>query len=215
MNSAWIRGIAHDFRNLIQTTRGNLEFLQERESPDIAGHLHRALHGLEEMTALANRLETSCHPLPVSWPEAVALIEATVRTGIGGRAVMFAIQGPIPSVRLAVDLGELRRVFLNLTWNACDAMAGRGRITLRCYLDSAFPHMLTVEFRDTGPGIRPEHLPHIFEPSYTTKPGGHGLGLATVRMIMECHRGTIAVDLNAGPGAAFTLRLPVIEAFAD
>lgn len=215
MDPAWIQGIAHDFRNLIQTTRGNLELLQEPDAPDVADHLHRALHGLEEMTVLAHRLETTCHPMPVFWPEAVALIEVAIRTAIGGRPVTFAIEGRIPSARLAVDLDELRRVFLNLTWNACDAMGDRGRITLWSEVERHTPPMLVIHFNDTGPGIPPQHLPHVFEPRYTSKPGGHGLGLATVRMIMECHGGTITVDTAEGHGTTFILRLPVIDDFAD
>jgi signal transduction histidine kinase len=64
---------------------------------------------------------------------------------------------------------------------------------------------------DTGPGIPPEHLPHLFEPFYTTKPSGTGLGLAVSYGIVQNHLGTIDVHSVAGQGATFTLSFPILE----
>ena len=64
---------------------------------------------------------------------------------------------------------------------------------------------------DTGPGIPPAHLPHLFEPFYTTKPSGTGLGLAVSYGIVQNHLGTIDVHSVAGQGATFTLSFPVLE----
>jgi two-component system sensor histidine kinase AtoS len=63
-------------------------------------------------------------------------------------------------------------------------------------------------FRDTGDGIRPEHLPHLFDPYFTTRPGGVGLGLAIAHRIVEGHHGTIDVDSGPGSGTAVVIRLP-------
>jgi len=65
-----------------------------------------------------------------------------------------------------------------------------------------------VTFADTGPGIAPEDLAHIFEPFYTTKDSGTGLGLAVSLSIVESHGGTLSVESTPGHGATFTVRLP-------
>ena len=69
-----------------------------------------------------------------------------------------------------------------------------------------------LDVRDTGSGIPPEHYAQIFEPLYTTKPGGTGLGLYIVQEVMTAHRGTVAVQSVVGQGTTFTLTLPVAGA---
>jgi signal transduction histidine kinase len=65
-----------------------------------------------------------------------------------------------------------------------------------------------IAVEDTGPGVPPEHLPHVFEPFYTTKPKGTGLGLAIVHRIVQEHEGLIRVESRPGGGARFIVRLP-------
>jgi signal transduction histidine kinase len=112
---------------------------------------------------------------------------------------------------LAFDRDRLRRVVINLVDNAAQAITGaetpraEPRITVRTCLDEE--HLeLTIE--DTGPGIRPEHLPKLFEPLFSTKSSGTGLGLPTVRQIVEQHGGDIRVDSTLGSGTRVIIRLP-------
>jgi len=106
--------------------------------------------------------------------------------------------------------GQLIQVFVNLVTNACQAMAdGGGTLFIDARL--AGSGQVNVTLRDTGPGIRGEHLPHIFEPFFTTKDKskGSGLGLSIVRFIVAGHGGDVAAD-SPGCGAVFTVRLPSI-----
>jgi signal transduction histidine kinase len=96
----------------------------------------------------------------------------------------------------------LRRVVLNLVHNALDAMPQGGTLTLAGEISATHVHL---HVRDTGSGIPAEKLPHIFEPLYTTKPEGTGLGLYIVREIITAHAGQITVQSRAGHGTTFTI----------
>lgn len=105
------------------------------------------------------------------------------------------------------DASQLQQCIINLVFNALDAMPQGGRLVLSAAFES---NAVAVRVRDTGPGIDPEILPHIFEPFYTTKQKGHGigLGLSTVYGIVERHGGTVRVNSRAGGGTEFTITLP-------
>jgi signal transduction histidine kinase len=100
---------------------------------------------------------------------------------------------------------QIAQVFLNLIVNAAEAMADGGRLEIESRADSG---QVQVLFADNGPGIVPEDLAHIFEPFYTTKDSGTGLGLAVSYNIIESHGGTIGVESVPGHGTTFTVRLP-------
>jgi signal transduction histidine kinase len=100
---------------------------------------------------------------------------------------------------------QIAQVFLNLIVNAAEAMSDGGHLRIESRTDSS---QVEVVFADTGPGISPEDLAHIFEPFYTTKDSGTGLGLAVSFNIIESHGGTLGVESVPGHGATFTVRLP-------
>jgi len=105
------------------------------------------------------------------------------------------------------DRVQLVQVFVNIINNACDAMEGRGRLSITSGVDGA---EAWVGFADSGPGIPPSVLPHIFEPFFTTKVDGKGtgLGLSIVHGLVEAHGGSIGVQSKEGEGTTFTVRLP-------
>ena len=113
----------------------------------------------------------------------------------------------LPRVQGAAD--QIAQVFLNLIVNAAEAMSDGGRLRIESRADATH---VQVTFADTGPGIAPEDLPHIFEPFYTTKDSGTGLGLAVSYSIIESHGGTLSVDSVPGHGATFTVRLQAATA---
>jgi len=107
------------------------------------------------------------------------------------------------------DPNQLQQCVINLIFNAIDAMPEGGRLGIGASLDAVRREVVLV-FRDTGTGIDPEALPHIFEPFYTTKQEGYGvgLGLSTAYGIVERHHGTVEAESRPGRGAEFTVRLP-------
>lgn len=108
--------------------------------------------------------------------------------------------------RVEIDGKYVRQAFLNLVQNAFAAMEKGGKLSIRSRLHGNF---IEVSFADTGSGIPEDKLSKIFEPYYTTKATGTGLGLTTVYKIMKEHNGDISVKSEVGIGTAFTLAFPV------
>jgi two-component system NtrC family sensor kinase len=119
-----------------------------------------------------------------------------------------SIPPDLPTVK--GDFNQLQQCVINLIFNAIDAMGDGGDLKLEGDYDSQ-EGLVIITVKDSGSGIAPEDFPRIFEPFYTTKKEGYGvgLGLSTVYGIMQHHHGTVTVESTPGQGAAFMLRLPV------
>ncbi len=104
---------------------------------------------------------------------------------------------------VAFHAATLRQAVLNLVQNALDAMPQGGRLTL-----AGQGTATQVQVQDTGSGMPPAQLEQIFEPLYTTKPGGTGLGLYIVQEIVAAHAGQLTVQSVEGHGTTFTITLP-------
>ncbi|MBN2264635.1 MAG: HAMP domain-containing histidine kinase, partial [Candidatus Aminicenantes bacterium] len=111
------------------------------------------------------------------------------------------------------DADKLRQVFLNILRNAHEAIGSDGTIGIDCdTVPGGGRTMVRVRIVDTGPGVPEKARPNIFEPFYTTKPSGFGLGLANARKIVEQHNGAIAVEEALTGGGAFVILIPAEEA---
>ncbi len=119
----------------------------------------------------------------------------------------------LPAVE--ADRQQLRQVFLNLISNASDAMPQGGTLTVRSRAGAMAGRQtaIVVEFADTGIGVRPSDLPKLWEPFFTTKPEGKGigLGLAICRHTVEQHHGTIEIETKPGQGATVRITLPATD----
>ncbi len=111
--------------------------------------------------------------------------------------------------RITADRAQLQQVFMNMIFNAAEAMEGKGTLTLRTSSDEGGKGV-AVEITDTGHGIKDEDREHLFEPFFTTKEVGQstGLGLAISYGIIQKHNGTIEVRCEPGRGATFIIKLP-------
>ena len=115
---------------------------------------------------------------------------------------------------------QLQSALLNLAINARDAMAERGgtlRMVVRVLSGEDGQRFVTIHFRDTGPGIPDDVLPHVFEPFFTTKPlgKGTGLGLAGVYAAVQAHNGTIHIQNAATGGLDVEITLPLMNAVSS
>jgi signal transduction histidine kinase len=106
-------------------------------------------------------------------------------------------------------MNQLQQCFLNIIFNAIEAMPQGGELSLLSEWDTSSRRAL-VTVRDTGSGISERNLDHIFDPFFTTKPEGEGigLGLSIVHGIVKAHKGTVKVESKEGEGTAFTLSFP-------
>ena len=112
--------------------------------------------------------------------------------------------------RVSVDFVKMQEVFLNILLNSMDAMPQGGEIHVTVEeVDAESGPMVEVEIRDTGTGISPEQLPRIFDPFFSTKTEGAGLGLSNVKRIVEAHNGIIELKSGTAVGTSFKIRLPM------
>ena len=218
-------GIAHDFNNQLTPVILNLSHVLEEELPeDVRELLAEAKRAVDEASSLTRQLLTFAKGGdPIT--KTIAL-PALLR-----RSMNFALRGTSVSGELAMDTGlwpvrmdcgQISQVIQNLVINACQAMPDGGKVTIAAEnvygirhrslpkKDGRFVH---VSVTDTGTGISPENIKKIFDPYFTTKPEGHGLGLASSLSIVRKHQGEMSVISDAaGGGTTFSLYLPASDA---
>jgi C4-dicarboxylate-specific signal transduction histidine kinase len=136
---------------------------------------------------------------------------AFLRHEVQSHGVMVTHDPNPAAPKVLADRMQLQQVIVNLTVNAIQAMAQPQTLQrtfgIRTVLSD--PHTLCCTFEDSGPGIKPEHLDHLFDTFFTTKDGGMGLGLAISRSIIEAYGGHIRADNeSAHGGARFSFTLP-------
>jgi signal transduction histidine kinase len=121
--------------------------------------------------------------------------------------VTVELEGHIAGGPLAFHASTLRRAVLNVVQNAIEAMPDGGTLRLECASTATEVHL---RIRDSGVGMSTAQVPQIFEPLFTTKPGGTGLGLYIVREILTAHGGQVVVESVEGQGTTFTLTFPTL-----
>jgi signal transduction histidine kinase len=113
-----------------------------------------------------------------------------------------------PGESAGIDYDQMLQVFLNLGLNACQAMPEGGTLTISARSPADGQDRMRIEFADTGVGIAPEHREKLFNPFFTTKSRGTGLGLAVVERIVAAHGGWIEIGSEIGRGTKVTLWIP-------
>ena len=218
-------GIAHDFNNLLSAILGNIS-LSKLLTPENAETYHllaEAENASLRARDLTRQLLTFARGgAPVKKSATVGeLIKETCAFALRGSNVgcIFDIPAQLPTVE--VDVGQISQVVQNLVINADQAMPGGGTITVCCEEVAAgegLPLQLDgtryvrISIGDTGDGIPPDHLKRIFDPYFTTKQMGSGLGLATAFSIIKKHDGCILAESELGKGSLFQIYLPAADA---
>ncbi|HVT72754.1 MAG TPA: PAS domain S-box protein [Lacunisphaera sp.] len=218
-------GIAHDFNNILTGVMGNLTLAQM--DADAGSELKDRLHEAEKATLRARDLTQQLLTFakggePVRAAVRMgALIDETARFALHGSSVRLVFDLPEDLWAGDVDRGQLGRVIQNLVINAVQAMPADGilRIMARnetiTRIDHAPPlepgDYIRMEIADNGMGVKPENLGRIFDPYFTTKEKGSGLGLAAVYSIIRKHHGAIDVESEVGRGTTFRLWLPALR----
>lgn len=217
-------GIAHDFNNLLTVVMGNLSLVltDEQTDPEAKRFLRESERAALRARDLTQQLLTfSKGGAPV---RAAVLLPDIVREAAG-----FAQHGSSVSCRFSfepnlwaadADKGQIAQVIHNIVINAVQAMPQGGSIRLTLRNEEvtrgeerplAPGRYVSIGIVDEGPGIPPEQLSRIFDPYFTTKERGSGLGLATVYSIVKKHHGHIEVRSKLGEGTTFQIWLPAAE----
>lgn len=214
-------GIAHDFNNLLTAVMGNVSLAKMLAAPETKAHerLADAEKACERAAALTQQLLTfSRGGAPVKKTASIVqLITDSAGFMLRGSNVKceFSLQKDLWPVD--VDEGQMSQVINNLIINADQAMPEGGIISVSArnmevdgcdYLPLDPGRYICISIRDQGVGIPKENLSRIFDPYFTTKQQGNGLGLATVYSIVKNHQGHLAVESEEGSGTIFHLYLP-------
>ena len=202
--------IGHELRNPLAVMKTSVHMLTRRVPSDerTVKHLYR----LDEQIVLCNTIISDLLELARDRPaERIATDIATVVSEAAlsvprpaAISLGLHIEPRIPSV--AVDPGQFRQLVINLVLNATQVLEGSGSIEMRLGADEQNV-VLTVE--DSGPGITPDVQARLFEPLFTTRSSGTGLGLALCRRIIEKHAGSISAGNHSGGGARFIVHVPL------
>ena len=230
-------GVAHDFNNFLVGVVCNASLAAERlgdEQSEARGHMQKIINAsrraselTRQMLAYSGRASYDVRSMSVN--ELVDEMTDFMRAAVS-RAITLEINLQDDLSSINADSGQIQQVIMNLLINAAEAIAGEpGRIVLttqRRRLDAGriaaeYPDQdltpgeyVSLEVTDTGCGMSAETLARIFDPFYTTKFAGRGLGLAAILGIMRAHRGAIRVHSDPGRGTVFALVFPAAPSAA-
>ena len=214
--------IAHEIRNPLASMSGAIEVLT-RELPRGGPHdrlIEIVLHESDRLNQIVKEFleyarPAPLHPLPMNVGEVLDEV-----------LLLLEHRALPPDLKIAreydgtatarVDPQQFRQAIWNLCINALEAMPAGGELRIGAgIVTQRKTRKLEVWVADTGTGIDPESLLHIFEPFFSTKPAGSGIGLALVHRVIQDHGGDIEVRSEPGVGTTFTLRLPLAESAGD
>jgi signal transduction histidine kinase len=212
-------GIAHELNNpinnIVLTAETLMEEFSQLERDEAETLIHDILIQADRASEIVKGLlDFSRSERPEFEPLAITrVIDETLKL-VRNQVMLSGIQVEkdiLPEVPLiSGDHKSLQQVFLNLFINAIQAMPDGGSLQIKVHTEDG--HWLKIDVGDTGAGIDPQHLPHIFDPFYTTKEVGRGtgLGLSVTYGIIEKHGGHIEAHSQKGKGTLFTITMPIV-----
>jgi signal transduction histidine kinase len=224
-------GFIHEIKNHLSTLGLNLQLLAEDFQDPETQRERRALQRVQRLQSECQRLvevsndflrfarikdlDLIAVDLGKVLEEMVDFFDPSARAA--GIDLKSYVPADLPQVRLDREL--FKQALLNILLNAEQAMPQGGLITIQAAVESALvpavsdptPGCLCLSIIDTGQGIARDVLAKVFQPFFSTKAAGSGLGLATTRKIVEAHHGTIDVQSELGKGTKITIKLPAVE----
>jgi len=211
-------GVAHEINNPTAIIRGNVELLQmelgkgtpgREETDEIMKQTERISLITRNLLSFAH--EQMVHPEQVQLNTLLEEILSQLRHQVTMTEILEEKNLCITLPNVEGDRERLRQVFTNILLNAVQSMAGKGTLSLSSIFDD---HEVRVTIEDTGPGISADIMEKIFNPFFTTKGNGTGLGLSVSYGIVQAHGGSIDVCSASGEGAVFRIHLPLANTFA-
>jgi len=216
-------GLAHEIKNPLAGIQGVVDILirrRDKNDPE-----REALEGMRhEVTRIDNTVRLlldRARPRLVSLREtslrelvarSVNLARAQVTNAIGSeKQVKIDFEAPEDPVMISIDPGQIEDAVLNLIINAIEAVDVDGQVTIRLSTPQDDAEEIAIEVSDNGTGISEPDLSKVFDPFFTTRQSGTGLGLPSVRRIARLHGGGVDVESSPGQGSVFTIRLPLIR----
>lgn len=210
-----VAGIAHDIRNPLTSIRGFVQYLQNSSDPkewqEFSPLIIREVDGLNR---IIGELLEFAKPYPpktsqVQMNDLIQEMLLLINKGDNAHKVEIALKLDAFLPLIEADGEQLKQVLLNLLINASQAMPAGGLITIVTEaLDDGSIRIMVI---DNGIGVSEENLEKVFDPFFSTKPSGTGLGLAVVQRIINAHHGKIEISSEVGKGTAISMVLPVVH----
>ena len=205
--------VAHEIRNPLCGIMFSLEVLRTKMDEDdsrlvIVNNVRREAERMEKVVQNLLHFARSHEPAlaPCELESVVQSSLETIRSHLKKKNLTVHVENSARDGHANVDRELVQQVFGNLLMNAADASPQNGKLVIRVLdLDEG---QVGVAFQDEGEGVRPEETERIFEPFYTSKRAGVGLGLAVSKKIVEAHGGRIVVESKPGSGSTFTVVFP-------
>lgn len=205
--------IAHEFKNPLSIIKSSMDILKKQiENPRenlmvsyIEDEIRRLNLLIEDFLMFARPAAPNLRATDLF----AMLLEHLTRLDLQMNGAPLTIETDVPeeaACEARVDPDLLMRAFANILKNAGEANEGKGILKVKAWCEEGD---WIATFDDDGPGIDEEHLPKIFEPFYTTRSKGTGLGLAYVQQVLEAHGGSVSAENRDEGGARFTVRIPV------
>jgi len=205
-------GLAHEIKNPLASIKTFTEYLETKyDDPEFRAKFRKIIGGeVERMNLIVHQLLEFAKPVPPKLePLAVTDIMDETLTFLGNDLMQRHVEVErryTATAKILGDRQQLKQVFLNLFLNSLQATNSHGRLELQTVTRGS---ELVITLKDDGAGIAPQDLPRIFEPFFSTKEHGTGLGLAVVHGIIKEHGGRIEVKSQLGQGTTMMLFLPL------
>jgi signal transduction histidine kinase len=211
--------LAHEIRNPLGSIRGTAEILKDDYKPGEPKHefIEIQIKETERLNRVVEDFLQMARPQPADMQQCpmqdeLETIVNLVSNDARERQIKLILESPSFPVVVRADGEKLRQAFLNIIINALQATPSGGSVNISITKNRTDTGTVCqVLFRDTGPGIDKETLEKIFQPFYTTKPDGTGLGLVITKKIIESHGGTLTVESCIGHGTTVTVSMPMLE----
>ncbi len=213
-------GVAHEIGNPLNSLDIHLQLMQRRVKKmavksrgDFEESINVARQEVSRLDHIITQFLRAIRPQPLSMGlnSLNAIIEESVAfldLEIHDRDILVEVELDKHMPPLEVDRDQIKQVVYNVIRNAFQAMKSGGILRIRTGADETHEFM---SFSDTGGGIDPENISRVFEPYFTTKSGGSGLGLLIVRRIVRAHGGEVIIESTQGKGLTLTIRLPLVD----
>ena len=208
-------GVAHEIRNPLSSLKGFATYFRERyrENPADRETADVMIAEVDRLNRVIGQLLEFARPMtmtkvPTSLPMVLRHALKTVEGQARKQGIAIETDFPAQIGEVPLDADRISQVFMNLFLNALAAMEAGG--TLRVSLARQDERTVRISVSDTGAGIRKEDLPRVFDPYFTTKPSGTGLGLPIIQKIVEAHGGQISLTSEPGQGTTATVLLPAV-----
>jgi two-component system, NtrC family, sensor histidine kinase HydH len=213
-----VASIAHEIKNPLGSIKGAVQILGDKSTPakdrqEFTSIIEKEVDRLDKVV---KEYLSFAKPSPhrSEWIDINAILQSVIKqmkfqSGEHNVSVEFEPQNVLSMMG---DPDKLRELFLNIMLNSLQAMPTGGKIEITCrqVTEGSRPWLVT-RITDSGPGIASENLTQIFEPFFSTKAQGTGLGLATAKTIVDDHNGTIKAESVKGKGTTFVITFPAID----